>query len=462
MKKIVVIPVCPISSYLKNGLTYDFFENYYNPGDFFDEVYCICPGEKNIKRGKINYMNVDPQNFEKVISDIKPDLIRAYGGFGCSDWAAANLIKDIPLVISVHDTNPNLINQSLKFADYIICMTNEVKKSVQKQIDIPKDRIFILPNRVDIAKFYRRSDKKMFTKLDLEYGKGKHIIHVGRKVEQKNLDTLIRALTYLPEMYTAIFIGSGNTQPYKNIAKKYNVEERCFFVDHIINSELPMYYSWADCLCTPSRWEGFGIIFIEAAACECPIVASNIAPINEYLSHGVNSWLVDDYENAEILSKAIVDACSKNEKALSITRNARKTAMKFNKTFVDNMEQELYKKFITTGTDNDKLNKLILEIEKLQKKIIVWGAGTIGRRLALSIGHNRVAFFVDSDKRKIGTIIDGIKVISYADLLKIYKNYNIVVSPLNRAEITSQLIQEKIKYMEAGWFTILNQKYANK
>lgn len=223
-----------------------------------------------------------------------------------------------------------------------------------------------------------------------------------------------------------------------------------------------MYYSWADCLCTPSRWEGFGIIFIEAAACECPIVASNIAPINEYLSHGVNSWLVDDYENAEILSKAIVDACSKNEKALSITRNARKTAMKFNKTFVDNMEQELYKKFITTGTDNDKLNKLILEIEKLQKKIIVWGAGTIGRRLALSIGHNRVAFFVDSDKRKIGTIIDGIKVISYADLLKIYKNYNIVVSPLNRAEITSQLIQEKIKYMEAGWFTILNQKYANK
>ena len=110
MKKIVVIPVCPISSYLKNGLTYDFFENYYNPGDFFDEVYCICPDEKNIKRGKINYMNVDPQNFEKVISDIKPDLIRAYGGFGCSDWAAANLIKDIPLVISVHDTNPNLIN----------------------------------------------------------------------------------------------------------------------------------------------------------------------------------------------------------------------------------------------------------------------------------------------------------------------------------------------------------------
>ena len=46
--------------------------------------------------------------------------------------------------------------------------------------------------------------------------------------------------------------------------------------------------------------------------------------------------------------------------------------------------------------------------------------------------------------------------------VKIYKNYNIVVSPLNRAEITSQLIQEKIKYMEAGWFTILNQKYANK
>jgi hypothetical protein len=38
------------------------------------------------------------------------------------------------------------------------------------------------------------------------------------------------------------------------------------YVQGVSNTELPAYYQMADCLCNPSRWEGFGIVFIEALA----------------------------------------------------------------------------------------------------------------------------------------------------------------------------------------------------
>ena len=45
-------------------------------------------------------------------------------------------------------------------------------------------------------------------------------------------------------------------------------------------------------MCVPSRGEGFGIVFIEAAACGSVIVTSDIAPMNEFLTNGVNAIFV--------------------------------------------------------------------------------------------------------------------------------------------------------------------------
>ena len=458
MKKIVVIPLGRVEDYINTGKTYQYFEKAFNPDDYFDEVYCLSYGGKECKTGKVQYINARPADFGKIIRRIKPDIVRAYAGCEPCDWAVANRVQDIPIVVSVHDVNPDLLNRSLKYADYIICKSEIVKEDVKKYVDVDEKRIFVLPNRVDTNVFKKR-DSKEFEKLNEVYGNGKHILHVGRKVEQKNLETLIQALQYLPLEYKAIFVGPGNADFYNQLARECNVSERCFFIDHVSREEeLPIYYSWCDCMCTPSRWEGFGFVFIEAAACECPIVTSNIAPMNEYLTNGIDSILVDEYENPEILAKCIIQACDQNEEIQRMKNNARKVGLRFDRAAVDKEESELYKKLILMGADNTQSYRLEGEREKIKKKIIIFGAGKVGKSLLNCVEREKIAYFVDNDSQKVGQKIDGIEIIGYADLLKIHSEYNVVVTPVNRREIVKKLLADGIEYMEVKWYLLLKEQ----
>lgn len=456
MKKIVVIPLGRIEDYLDSKYTYEYLENYFNPNGCFDEVYCLSNSGVTMKVGKVQYINAHPDKFNEIISEIHPDIVRAYAGCEPCDWAVANRVKGIPIVVSVHDPNTDLMHQSLKYADYIICMSQVVKEAVIKHvIDVDKRKIYVMPNRVDTNIFYKRDDKESFKDLNRVYGDGIHILHVGRKVMQKNLETLIQALQYLPVEYKAVFIGHGEVAPYKKLAHACQVEERCFFVDSVNREKLPIYYSWCDCMCTPSRYEGFGIVFIEAAACECSIVTSNIPPMNEYLTDKKDCILVDEYESPEILAKAIAYACGKDEKIYKMKRNAREVGLKFDKKFVDRQEIELYNIFIKNGSDDTHFDKLEKEREKLKLPVVAFGAGKMGKRLLDYLGNKNIMFFVDNDRNKIGQQIGGVEIISYADFKKIKDKYIVVVTPENRKEIVQKLMFDGIEYMEDAWYRLL-------
>ena len=354
MKKLVFFPSDPIIAYINKGKSYEYLDGYYNPGGYFDEVYCLSPwGEKEREKiGNITYIRDNPCRYKKIIKQINPDVVRGYGGYCCADWISISKVKGIPYVASVHDTNPDLIHESLRYADYIICMAECVKQAVLNKITFDRDKICVMPNRVDIELFSKKKDDEYFNKLTRRFGTGKHILHVGRKCEQKNLDTLIKSLEYLTEDVTCIFVGSGEWKEYYNLAKKCDVEQRCFFVERVNEDELPFWYSWCDCFCTPSRWEGFGIVFIEAASCETAIVTSNIAPMNEYLTAGINAVLVDEYENPQILANAINSVLSGGGQVNEMKKMARKVGMKFTKEKIDEQEVEIYKKVIGLGANN--------------------------------------------------------------------------------------------------------------
>ena len=118
------------------------------------------------------------------------------------------------------------------------------------------------------------------------------------------------------------------------------------FIESVKNEDLSYYFSWADCMCTPSRWEGFGIVFIEALACEAVVVTSNIGPMNEFIKHKYNGLLVKDYENAEALAGMIKLACIDKELQKKIKNNARKSVEVFEKSNIDVLEVDYYKKVL--------------------------------------------------------------------------------------------------------------------
>jgi glycosyltransferase involved in cell wall biosynthesis len=95
-------------------------------------------------------------------------------------------------------------------------------------------------------------------------------------------------------------------------------------------------------MCVPSRWEGFGIVFIEAAACGAAIVTSDIAPMKEYLTHEVSAHLVKEYENPTALARAISQVCENSEYRRRLSAGAIKAAQPFDRSIVDAKEVAIY------------------------------------------------------------------------------------------------------------------------
>ena len=58
-------------------------------------------------------------------------------------------------------------------------------------------------------------------------------------------------------------------------------------------------------MCTPSKWEGFGLVFVEAAACGAKIITSDVPPMNEYFSNGKFS----SPEEIQIILNELIKRC---------------------------------------------------------------------------------------------------------------------------------------------------------
>ena len=343
-RKLVVIPSDPLSAYEKKGnLQKMLNEDYFNPDNAFDRVIFLSPLEPIGSRIINNIMVIGEAGLDylEILNNINPTLVRGYGGFWACDHAIYSTCiacPNTPVYISVHDTKKDLLYNSIIYADKIHC-TSKVVQDLVISRGVDEKYTVVVPNYVNLNEFYpQRTFSDNIEKLNLP-SDCSPILHVGRKREQKNLETVIAALRYLPDRYMAIFVGQGDEKKYQMIADKLNVSNRCRWIPKSEHEELPKWYSWCKVMCTPSRWEGFGIVFIEALACGSRIVTSDIAPMNEYLENNVNSVLVKDYESPSEIANAILKY-EDEEFSNFISQNAIIASNKFKREIVQALESQ--------------------------------------------------------------------------------------------------------------------------
>ncbi|MCL5128755.1 glycosyltransferase family 4 protein [Algibacter sp. L4_22] len=308
--KLVVIPSDPIQAYEEKG-TSSWLEEYYNPNSFFDEVYVLSPLEKEARDvyGLKIIPCKNPEEYKRHLKSINPLCVRAYGGYWATTYANYNRVANIPVVSSVHDTNVKLLHESLKFSDEVFTMSTVINKVLVKELNIKNAKV--LGNRVDTAKFNKLEESS--NPLAEQFKNKKVILHIGRKSFEKNIETVVKSLVFLEDDYVLVLIGKGDVQSYITIAKEHKVEDRLHVIEKVENEALVKWYNIAKVLCVPSRWEGFGLVFAEAASCKTKIVTSNIAPMNAYLLNDkVMNILVDKYEDPKIIAQAILELANSN------------------------------------------------------------------------------------------------------------------------------------------------------
>lgn len=347
MKRLAVIPSDPIDEYLKRGYSVTELEEYYNPCKYFDEVYLLSDLEKDqANRLGMKVIHTPAKALRRRLKELNIDVVRAYGGNWACARACEHKVPGIPVVVSVHDARADRIYEPIQMADVVLCVSEVVKEAVLKKYKNP-GRIWLLPNRVDFA-VMRPCASEEFRDLEGKFFFRYKILFVGRLSEEKNPDTLIKALKILGEEFGVIAVGRGDKEFYRALAREENVSGQIVFIDSVFHDDLARYYSLADCTCIPSRSEGFGIVFIEALACGAVVVTSNIPPLNEYIKNRENGLLIDHYNDPHALAAGIKEACCAPVLRQTIKNNARRSVMYFEKGRVDHLEAAYYQKVLDT------------------------------------------------------------------------------------------------------------------
>ena len=195
----------------------------------------------------------------------------------------------------------------------------------------------IVPPGVDVERFRpltaaERHDARHHFGLPVD---GRLVLGVSRLVPRKGFDTAIRAVARLapthPDVVLAIAGGGRDEQRLRRLAA--DLEAPVQFLGRVLNDDLPRLYGCADVftmLCR-NRWggleqEGFGIVFVEAAACGVPQVAGDSGGAADAVADGETGFVVrkpdDVSESAAALRRLLDDDAERERMGKAARRRA--------------------------------------------------------------------------------------------------------------------------------------------
>ncbi len=132
---------------------------------------------------------------------------------------------------------------------------------------------------------------------------------VGRLVEQKGVDTLLRALAETPEPTRALIVGSGPSEAdLRSLAVRLGVEDRVEWRGYVDHLAMPGAYGEMDLLVVPSRSaekasEQFGRVVIEALACGIPVCASDSGELPTLIEQTGGGWTFGEGRDDELAER---------------------------------------------------------------------------------------------------------------------------------------------------------------
>lgn len=154
-------------------------------------------------------------------------------------------------------------------------------------------------------------------------GEPLRLLFVGRFDRQKGIDILLDAMRCLGRRDVQLTVVGSQVLGGSAIEMPAQVS----VVDWLPRQDLPGYYARADAVVMPSRWEGFGMVAIEAMCCGTPVIASNRGALPEIVRHG-QTGLVFDLDHPRALL-VVLEALDREELRVMGARAGREFKRRF-------------------------------------------------------------------------------------------------------------------------------------
>lgn len=214
------------------------------------------------------------------------------------------------------------IKSVLKKADVVFAVSNALKQEIlSTNVGGVEAKTRLYWNSVDINKFSK--DNK-----NLLESHGKPIVlFVGNIIKRKNVNLILEAKKQSNVDYEVVVVGDGPLlNDLKNKVEKEDISDVRFLGSR---SDVENIIPGCDVLVLPSFSESFGLVLIEALACEKTVIGSNVGGISEIITDDVG--LLIDPNDASTLASAIDKIIDDDEFRQNLASNARKRAIDFSK-----------------------------------------------------------------------------------------------------------------------------------
>lgn len=284
---------------------------------------------------KTGQVEVYPDHWQKIYD--KVDILH----FPFFDFYFLTLpfLKRKKTIVTVHDCIPLIFPEkypagvrgklkfflqkiNLKKTEHVLTDSESSKKDIKKYLNFPEEKITVV--YLAASHDFKRVPVSQAKKTEEKYCLPKRfVLYVGDINWNKNLPSLIKAfskakLALKNTVYKdikLIFVGKAfenkdlkEIKEIKDLVNSERLAKEVIFLGFIPTPDLVNLYNLALVYCQPSFYEGFGLQVLEAMACGCPVITSNVSSLPEI--GGDASVYADPYQIQEIsdsLVKVITD-----------------------------------------------------------------------------------------------------------------------------------------------------------
>jgi phosphatidylinositol alpha-1,6-mannosyltransferase len=230
--------------------------------------------------------------------------------------------------------NSRRLSRALWDANRVVYINDVTKKTLLAMGVQEKQLVKIWPGVEN--RFFKEIKENQVDKIREKYEiNERYILTTARLIKRKGVDVLIEAFSMIDQVkfedVNLVIVGDGpESKALKEQAKKMWVNKSVIFLGQVSDAELPMLYTGAEAfIMTPYKvdddMEGFGIVYLEAAACGTPSIATRSGGAQEAVVNK-KTGLVVKPNSLEETKNAIEQILEKNDFRLMLGKNARKRA----------------------------------------------------------------------------------------------------------------------------------------
>jgi len=229
---------------------------------------------------------------------------------------------------------------TMEAADLITCVSNHEKEVLVKEIGLNDDNIKIIYNGIYWDDWKEVPSKKVFRDKFPQIS-DRFVIFAGRLATNKGLTNLIEAISIGDsDEFDLVIMGAdmGLGKELDALALSQNV--KMHRLGHVDDNVYRSALAAAEVLVLPSEYEAFGIVLLEAAAANTPVIGTRVGGIPEAMSEN-NNGLIVEYDNSNELSKAIFSILEDSKMSKEMGDFGRKFSSNFSwENLIDILEKE--------------------------------------------------------------------------------------------------------------------------